>query len=66
MSINRIIVHKDIYEKFTGKFVDRAKQLPYGDQLDPKTVIGPLINERQVDKVLGLIEEAKNAGTSSH
>lgn len=62
MSINRIIVHKDLYEEFIGKFVDRAKQLPYGDQLDPKTVIGPLINERQAEKVLGLIEEAKGAG----
>ncbi|WP_026695541.1 aldehyde dehydrogenase family protein [Peribacillus kribbensis] len=62
MCINRIIVHKDLYETFITKFVERAKSLPYGNPLDPSTVIGPLINDRQLEKVQGIIEEAKQAG----
>jgi len=62
MIINRIIVHKDKYDEFASKFVERAKALPCGDPLDPKTVIGPIINERQMQKALNMIEEAKREG----
>lgn len=64
MIINRIIVHKDKYDEFVSKFVERAKSLPYGDPTDPKTVIGPLINERQLQKALAYIEEAKREGAT--
>ncbi|MFS0781183.1 aldehyde dehydrogenase family protein [Bacillus sp. 1P06AnD] len=63
MCVNRIIVHKDLYDRFIEKFVERTKALPYGDQMDPKTVIGPLINSRQLEKVEKIIAEAKKAGT---
>ncbi|WP_077625242.1 aldehyde dehydrogenase family protein [Sediminibacillus massiliensis] len=62
MITNRIIVHEDIYEEFVQKFVDRVKQLPYGDPKDPSTVIGPLINERQLEKAVSVVEKAINAG----
>lgn len=63
MSINRIIVHEDLYEEFASRFVEHAKQLPYGNPKDASTVIGPLINHTQIDKVLGHIEEAKKDGS---
>lgn len=62
MIINRFIIHKDKYEEFVQKFVERAKAIPYGDPRDPKTVIGPLINERQLEKAINVIEEAKREG----
>lgn len=62
MSINRIIIHDDIYEEFASKFVEHAKQIPYGNPKDPSTVIGPLINHTQIDKVLSIIEKAKEDG----
>ncbi|MCM3706624.1 aldehyde dehydrogenase family protein [Cytobacillus firmus] len=64
MIVNRIIVHKDIYDDFTEKFIDRAKSLPYGDPTDPNTVIGPLINERQLEKAIQYIETAKQDGAT--
>jgi aldehyde dehydrogenase (NAD+) len=62
MIINRIIVHESKYDEFIEKFVERARALPYGDPKDPRTVIGPLINEKQMQKALQLIEEAKQEG----
>ncbi|WP_044748183.1 aldehyde dehydrogenase family protein [Bacillus alveayuensis] len=62
MAINRMIVHQSKYDEFIQKFVEKAKSLPYGDPRDPKTVIGPLINERQMEKALKMIEEAKRDG----
>jgi aldehyde dehydrogenase (NAD+) len=64
MIINRIIVHQDKYEEFVEKFVARAEALPYGDPSIPSTVIGPLINERQIEKALGYIEDAKLEGAT--
>lgn len=62
MIINRIIVHQDVYDEFVQKFVERAKQVPYGDPKDPSTIIGPIINEKQLQRALNLIEEAKKEG----
>ncbi|WP_435167667.1 aldehyde dehydrogenase family protein [Paenibacillus glycanilyticus] len=59
---NRFFVHRKHYETFVGRFAERAKQVPYGDTSDPKVIIGPLINERQVEKVLGIAEDAKKDG----
>lgn len=64
MIINRMIVHKNIHDEFVNKFVERAKAIPYGNPLDPATVIGPLINERQIEKSLQYIEQAKQDGAT--
>lgn len=64
MIINRMIVHKDKYDEFVEKFVARAESLPFGDPSDPSVVIGPLINERQIEKALEYIEEAKREGAT--
>lgn len=62
MIINRIIVHEKHYDAFTTKFVERAKNLPYGDPLNPNTVVGPLINPKQLDKAISNVEKAKSLG----
>lgn len=62
MIINRMIVHQDIYDEFVQKFVERTKEIPYGDPRDPSTVIGPIINERQMERAMNIIKEAKVEG----
>jgi acyl-CoA reductase-like NAD-dependent aldehyde dehydrogenase len=62
MSTNRILIHESLYDEFRDKFVARAKSLPYGDPADPRTIIGPLIDNKAVKHVLGLIERSIQAG----
>ncbi|MEC2160775.1 aldehyde dehydrogenase family protein [Virgibacillus halodenitrificans] len=62
MAINRIIVHEDVYDAFAEKFVAKAKELKYGDPRDPDVVVGPLINEKQVERAEDIINKAKEAG----
>ncbi|KMY55476.1 aldehyde dehydrogenase [Bacillus sp. FJAT-27231] len=62
MIINRLIIHKDLYEEFKQKFIERVKELPAGDPSDPKTVIGPLMNKNQLNKAVQIIEKAKQEG----
>ncbi|MEQ6355521.1 aldehyde dehydrogenase family protein [Lysinibacillus sp. M3] len=59
---NRIIVHKDIYDEFVTKYVEKVKGLTVGDPKDPKTIIGPVINEKQADKIMDLVNKAKEKG----
>ncbi|HEX2640269.1 MAG TPA: aldehyde dehydrogenase family protein [Pyrinomonadaceae bacterium] len=53
---SRLVVHKKVYKKFAEKFVERAKSLRVGNGLDPKTDVGPVINEAAVEKIMNYIE----------
>ncbi|MGH8942435.1 MAG: aldehyde dehydrogenase family protein [Acidimicrobiia bacterium] len=64
MSTERIIVEKSIAKEFTQKLKERAESLPMGDPTDPATAIGPLINQRAIDKVHNQVEEAVAAGAN--
>lgn len=62
MMTNRFIIHEKVYDEFVNKFVEHAKTLKVGDPRDPSVVIGPLINNGQVELALKNIEVAKEAG----
>src|SRR5690606_24423776 len=53
---SRLVVHKKVYKKFCDKLVERVKKLRVGNGLDPKTEVGPVINQKAMDKILGYIE----------
>jgi len=53
---SRVVIHRRLAKKFTGMLVDRAKSLKLGDGLDPKTDVGPVINQEALDKILGYID----------
>jgi aldehyde dehydrogenase (NAD+) len=62
MSLNRIIVHRNVYDEFVKRFVDKAESIKVGDPRDKDTMIGPLINRAAIDRLLGQIEEARQEG----
>lgn len=62
MSLNRIIVHRNVYDEFVKRFVDKAESIKAGDPRDKDTLIGPLINRAAIDRLLGQIEEARQQG----
>jgi aldehyde dehydrogenase (NAD+) len=62
MSVGRVVVEEPIVEEFAAKLAEKAASLPAGDPTIPETVIGPLINEDQVKKVDGYVQDAVAAG----
>ena len=44
------------------KIAERASKIKLGDPLDPKTRLGALVSEKQMNTVLGYIEAGKNEG----
>jgi aldehyde dehydrogenase (NAD+) len=59
---SRLFVEKKIHGEFVERLVDRAKKLKPGDPLDPKTRLGAIVSERQMNTVLGYIEKGKAQG----
>ena len=63
MSVEKVIVHEDIFEPFLQRFVERAAKLKVGDPTqDHGNVIGPLINDKQAAKVKEQIDDALEKG----
>lgn len=62
-SSERLLVHRDIYDEFTDRFVDATdERIILGDGSDPETTMGPLISQAEVDKVRGFIDRARDSG----
>lgn len=62
MITNRFVVDQAIYEEFVQRFVERAKALEAGDPENPTTMIGPIINRRQLEHLQDLIRSAEQSG----
>ncbi|CAJ0586602.1 unnamed protein product, partial [Mesorhabditis spiculigera] len=62
VSANRLFVHENVLDKYVEKLKNAVGQLVTGDGLDPKTTQGPLINEKAVEKVQSLINDAVDKG----
>ncbi len=62
VSTNRIIVDESVSDEFEERFTAQAKTLKYGNPNDADTVIGPIINSKQFERLMGLIESARGAG----
>jgi aldehyde dehydrogenase (NAD+) len=62
MSANRLLVHRSIADEFTAKFVKKVSSLKTGDPADPTTIVGPLINNREVVGLQNKISEAVGNG----
>lgn len=56
---SRLVVHKKVYKKFVEKLTARARTLRIGNGLDEKVEVGPVINQKAVDKILSYIEIGK-------
>jgi acyl-CoA reductase-like NAD-dependent aldehyde dehydrogenase len=62
MSVEKIVLHQKIAAEFTERFVELVKGLKSGDPREPGNVIGPIINQKQLDKIAGQVDEAVRKG----
>lgn len=62
ISAQRFFVHSKIYDEWTDKFVERAKNLKNGNPLDDATQISVMIDEAAALRVESWVEEAIGAG----
>ena len=61
-SVQLLLVQRKILNDVQTRLAKLVADLPYGDPGDPKTVVGPLINEREAIRVESWIAEAVAGG----
>lgn len=62
MASGRILVHESIADAFVAALVEHANRLPVGDPSTGQVALGPIINQRQADRVHALVEKTVAAG----
>ncbi len=62
ISVQRILVHEDLYVAMRRALVEAAEAVAYGDPTDETVICGPLIDESNVNRVSEWIEDARAAG----
>src|SRR5712671_6459620 len=62
ISVQRILVERSAFAKFTDLLVEGAKKLKTGDPLDDSTDLGPLIRESDAVRASDWIQEALRGG----
>ena len=59
---SRLLVHESVHDQIVEKLAERARKLTPGDPLDPKTRLGPLVSQEQLDRVLGYVGKGTSEG----
>lgn len=59
---SRVVAHEDIYEKLLNLVIEKTKRLSIGDPSKENFFMGPVINEKQFNKVKKYIEIGKSEG----
>ncbi|MEP2179797.1 MAG: aldehyde dehydrogenase family protein, partial [Marinomonas sp.] len=62
IAAKRVYIHEDIYDELSQAIADYAKQVTVGDGSEQGTGVGPIQNKKQYERVLELIEDAKDKG----
>ena len=66
VSPTRMLVQEKLYAPFVEKFVAAAKALKIGNGLEEGTQMGPLIHDRRIPWVDGLMADARQKGAEVH
>jgi succinate-semialdehyde dehydrogenase/glutarate-semialdehyde dehydrogenase len=61
---NRFLVHEDVADDFAAKFAERMAAETVGRGTDDGVTVGPLIDAKQRDKVVELVDDATGRGAS--
>jgi acyl-CoA reductase-like NAD-dependent aldehyde dehydrogenase len=62
ISVQRVYVARDAYDRFVGELVPKVDALVVGDPGEDDTDVGPVIDEDARDRILEWIDEARSAG----
>ena len=61
---SRVVVHEKVYDAFLEQFVARVKALRVGDGLDPRTEMGPVVSQSQLETVMKYVHIGVDEGAT--
>jgi len=62
ISVQRVLVHRDVAQALRDLLVAAAEAIPVGDPSAPETLCGPMIDPANRDRVLSWFSSARSAG----
>jgi acyl-CoA reductase-like NAD-dependent aldehyde dehydrogenase len=62
ISVQRVLVHEQVYDAFAAELVRRVEALVVGDPLDEATDVGPVIDAANAERIEEWLDEARAAG----
>lgn len=61
-ALKRLYVHEDVYDEVCTELTNFAKQIKVGDGFADDSILGPINNQMQFDKVKSLVDAGKAEG----
>jgi aldehyde dehydrogenase (NAD+) len=65
-TLRRLIVNENIYDTLLEKIKSAYSSLTIGDPMDPKNLVGPLINQQSVDRMQEVLKKCRERGHIVH
>nr|WP_315032593.1 aldehyde dehydrogenase family protein [uncultured Chryseobacterium sp.] len=60
--MKRMYVHENDYDKVVNALAEYSSHIPMGNGADEASILGPIQNKMQYDKILDLIHDSENIG----
>jgi acyl-CoA reductase-like NAD-dependent aldehyde dehydrogenase len=51
ISVQRVLIERPVYDEFMNRFLTAVSALRVGDPLDDKTQVGPMVSDKEADRV---------------
>ena len=64
IGVQRIYIHREVYDRFRDLFVERTDRYTIGDKMDEATDMGPMISLGEAERVERWIKEAVDKGAT--
>ncbi len=65
ISVQRVLVHRDVLDTFREKLLHATRRLVVGDPLDEKTDVGPMITPEETSRAEAWVDEAVKEGATA-
>jgi glyceraldehyde-3-phosphate dehydrogenase (NADP+) len=62
ISVQRVFVHKSVFNEFKKQLLEETGKIKYGNPFDEDVITGPMINEKEAERVQKWADEAVSAG----
>jgi glyceraldehyde-3-phosphate dehydrogenase (NADP+) len=62
ISVQRMFIHRAVYDEFLHRFVEGTRGVVVGDPLDPETQMGPMVDAAAAQRTESWVREAEGMG----